>query len=361
MQDYTLLIENAAKAYQAMWEGKSERPICGVVLYDDITPQPEYSVPLLSQQTCNDLTISPKEIVERYDLELQRRTFLGDAYPNINMDCFGPGVVAAFLGAELDNTTGNVWFHPKKELPLNELHFEYTEDNVWFRRIMEIYEAAAEKWNGSVVMGIPDLGGIIDILSTFRPGESLMFDLYDEPEEVERLVGEIHTVWHQYYQKILTLLRQSSPYHTDWSGMLSDKTSYVIQADFTYMIGPDMFNQFVLPELTKTVSVLERTLYHLDGPGEIAHLDSLLSIEELDGVQWIPGAGNPEGFDSYWDNVYNKIQEKGKFIQLGFASIDGMKQLFQRFEPKRIVSPTIWLPKSQEREALQGLRDIGCV
>jgi hypothetical protein len=35
---------------------------------------------------------------------------------------------------------------------------------------------------------------------------------------------------------------------------------------------------------------VERTIYHLDGPGALRHLDRLLAIPELDCAQWIQGA-----------------------------------------------------------------------
>lgn len=356
-----MLVEHAVSTSQAMWENKSERPICSVVLFEDDSSCLQCKEPLLSQANCNDFSISAKEIVNRFDLELRRRTYLGDAFPNINMDCFGPGVVAAFLGAELDNSTGRVWFRPKNQLPISQLHFEYNEDSVWLHRILDIYEAAAEKWKGSVIMGLPDLGGIMDILSTFRPGELLLYDLYDEPEEVTRLINEIHEVWHMYYQKIISILRQASPYHTDWSGLISDTDSYVIQEDFSYMIGPNMFEQFVLPELKSLSARLNRTLYHLDGPGELVHLDQLLKIKELNGIQWVTGDGNSEGADPCWDDVYRRILEHDKFIQLSYVSLESMKELFKRFDSKHFVTQTIWLPESEKMCAIRDLKELGCL
>ena len=52
-----------------------------------------------------------------------------------------------------------------------------------------IYRAAVERWQGSVIIGMTDLGGNLDILSTFRPSEKLLLDLYDAPGEVLRLAG----------------------------------------------------------------------------------------------------------------------------------------------------------------------------
>jgi 5-methyltetrahydrofolate--homocysteine methyltransferase len=86
------------------------------------------------------------------------------------------------------------------------------------------------------------------------------------------------------------------------------------------MISPEMFGEFAKPELEATCARLSRVFYHLDGPGQLPHLDSLLTIENLDGVQWVPGAGNPEC--DQWPEVYGKIHAAGKKIQVVDGDFD---------------------------------------
>jgi hypothetical protein len=35
---------------------------------------------------------------------------------------------------------------------------------------------------------------------------------------------------------------------------------------------------------------MKYSLFHLDGPGALKHLDSLLELDALDGIQWVSGA-----------------------------------------------------------------------
>ena len=76
------------------------------------------------------------------------------------------------------------------------------------------------------------------------------------------------------------------------------------------MIGPRMFDEFARPELEASCKKLDHAFYHLDGVGQLAHLDSLLTIKELKGVQWVPGEGKPQG--EAWPDVYRKIIGAGK-------------------------------------------------
>ena len=88
---------------------------------------------------------------------------------------------------------------------------------------------------------------------------------------------------------------------------------------------PKMFGRFVLPELQATCKRLPRSFYHLDGTGQILHLDQILSIEELDGIQWIHGDGKPDC--SNWPEIYQKVHTAGKRIQIHtgeFNAIDAV-------------------------------------
>ena len=86
-----------------------------------------------------------------------------------------------------------------------------------------------------------------------------------------------------------------------------------------------MFDEFVLPELAESCRKLDRTIYHLDGVGELNHLDSLLTIKELNAIQWVPGAGQP-GRDK-WPEVQKKIIDGGKNIQVAeFYVLDNVSK-----------------------------------
>jgi hypothetical protein len=312
------------RTYGQWWDGTLDRPTISVQILGRDPGRAQPQAPLLSQSTCMDLSISPRDIVDRIDYELSKITYLGDAFPYFNLDCFGPGVAAAFCGAKMDNSTGRVWFFPEKVLPISELHFEYDENNVWLNRVKEICQEAMEHWQGQVLMGMVDMGGILDILSSFRTTENLLMDLYDEPDEVERLVWELHGLWHRFYDDINEVLMPVNPGYCDWSGIYSSSLSYILQSDFCYMISPQMFDKFVKPELDATCKRLPHTIYHLDGMGELPHLDSLLEIKELDCVQWQPGEGKPD--QAHWPEVYQKITNAGKKMQVfhNFESLDAV-------------------------------------
>jgi len=314
------------KNSRAWWEQRLERPLVSVKLKGLDPGRPEPKAPLLTQATALDLSWSPEELIDRIDYELSQYEFLGDAFPCYNFDCFGPGVAAAFMGATPDNTTGSIWFMVPEYKELKDLHFEYDPDNIWLNRVKDIYRAGNKKWKGQVIMGMVDLGGNLDILATFRGTENLLMDLYDEPEEVQRCIWEIEALWMRYYDELNSILEECNPGYTDWARIYSDKRSYVLQSDFCYMISNPMFREFVLPQLELATKRIPNTLYHLDGPGEIKHLEDLCELSTLNAIQWVPGAGNKP--QSQWPEIYRRIADSGKGIQIweGFDCLEAISK-----------------------------------
>ncbi len=97
------------------------------------------------------------------------------------------------------------------------------------------------------------------------------------------------------------------------------------------MVGKAMYDEVFLPGIRRECQFLDRSIYHLDGPGALRHLDSLLEITELDAVQWVFGAGN-EGFNR-WVGVYQRIQKAGKGIQV-ICSFDEIDVIMQTLSPR---------------------------
>ena len=146
--------QHVKATYRKWWRGELDRPIVPVVVQNRDPGRPKPDAPLLDQSNCADLTVPVEALIDRIDYELSTCRFLGDAFPHFNMLCFGPGVVGAFLGGILDNSTGRVWFHPPKNCQIQDIHFRFDPDNVWFRRISQIYAAGMKRWQGQVLMGM---------------------------------------------------------------------------------------------------------------------------------------------------------------------------------------------------------------
>ena len=296
--------------YENWWLKKTRRPLIKAVskngkIYNG-------NIPLLMQNCSHNLSLSACDIIDRLDFELSSLDFHGDAFPYVSFDSFGPGIIAAFVGGEFKNDTGNVWFEFTKHEELKDLHIEFNPKNKWFNRIKDIYYAGMQKWGGNVLLGMVDLGGAFDILSSIRGTENLLYDLYDCPKEVIRVVDEIQQLWYKVFEEYSSILNQDG--FTDWTGIYSASKYHVIQCDFSYMISEKMFQDIIYNNIKEQSNYLSRSTYHLDGAGSLKHLDSILSLDSIQTIQWVPGINSPPA--SEWIELYKHIKDRNKNIHL---------------------------------------------
>lgn len=307
--------EEIQKNYTSWWNGTSARPLIKVTVkkaYAPVRKRPD--TPLLSMKNCHDFSYTAEEIIDALDYELEQTEFLGDAFPFVNLHAFGPSTLAGFCGAQMDNSTGSVWYFPKEKKPLEEIHIQYDPENKWVKRIKSLYLAGYERWGDTVLMSMPDLGGFQDVMASFAGSNELLFALMDEPEEVLRLQGEVYRAFMEAYEDLGGVLRKKNRGWSDWGGIYSEEPSYILQDDFAYMISPRMFEEFALPEIAMAAKKLTNTIYHLDGVGNLNHIEYLLNNPDINAIQWVYGAGQPSA--RHWMEVYDKIYKAGKGIEV---------------------------------------------
>lgn len=296
--------------WQAWWAGELDRPI---LMVDGLVPAPglENIDPFISRFSPQ---VPVDEVLEYYRPYLEAQRWYGDAYPKAWLN-FGAGVVSAFLGSQVNHSTGTTWFEPLPGVEsLEEIRLEYDPHNVWWQRVQHVAVAMVEQLGGQMALGMTDLGGNLDILAGLRGTQKLLVDLVEAPQQVDRLLKEISALWLRYFDELDAILTPSGRGSVCWAPLWAPSRNYMLQSDFSYMISPRMFKRFVLPDLNVMNDSLDYTFYHLDGKGELAHLDMLLAMDQLRGIQWQPGDGAPQADE--WPEVLGKIRAAGKLCQI---------------------------------------------
>jgi len=259
---------------------------------------------------------SPEEIAEENFKDLSEVTCHGDAWPRVWLN-FGPGVAAGFLGARVDPKPETYWFYPGKweGMPLKDIKPEFDPENPWWVAVREITRACVAKFGKDATFGFTDLGGNMDIAASLRDTQNLLMDCLDDPGEVDRICKDVTKCWLKFYDELHAIISPAGRGTTPWAPIWSPGRTYMLQSDFCYMISPEHFERWVLPDLAECCASLDHSFYHLDGKGELPHLDMLLGMDNLDGIQWVPGDGNPPFSAPEWRWLMKRIREAGKLVQ----------------------------------------------
>ena len=271
-------------------------------------------MPPARHPTPADRWLDARDQAELALADLANQEFLGDtmpvAWPNL-----GPEVFAAFYGCPLHfGDYGTSWSEPILHDWAAADRLALAWDDFYMRKLIEMIDALLQIGQGKFIVGMSDWHPGGDCLAALRDPQNLALDVMDHPREIKALLARIEQDYFRVYDFFYRKLRAAVQPISTWTTLVCDGRYYLPSNDFSCMISRQAFDDLFLPGIADECRFLDRSLYHLDGPGALRHLDSLLAIPELDAVQWEPGAGR-QGF-LRWLPVYRKIQAAGKGVQV---------------------------------------------
>lgn len=343
--------EQSQKRFEAWWHGE----VVDRVLLQVTSPKSNAPTSLLRP---------PATLVERWlnvdyrlaalEDQLARTHYAGDAFPYLDTH-IGPGTMSLYLGAIPGLQDHTVWYHrciddiTTAEVPAPD------EGNPLWQFSQKLAREGVERFRGRALVSFPDLIEGLDTISSLVGNDELLYYLLDAPRHVHRFQAKLTDIYFYYYDRLYDVIKDDqggscfSAFHIYGKG----KTSK-LQCDFSAMIGPEMFGEFVVPYLTQQCARLDHSVYHLDGPCCLQHTDLLLGIERLQAIQWTPTCGTELPTHEIWWPLYKKIRAAGKSIMLLGGTPDQAKALVEEFGPEGF---DIALGAASEEEADAIVRD----
>lgn len=333
-EGYKLNMEATKEKFRNYWAHKNTgRPLMCVIArrpeieqYSDGTPVDGgylgqicqgkyYNMPEeLMWKDMEDKYQDPQRIVDRYRFFCETHAFLGESFPNLNVD-FGPGSLAAYLGSEIGFKEDTVWFNKCLDSWDGVPRLAFDPDNKWFKKHLQLVKDCQELAGEDFYVDMPDLMENIDVLASLRGAQDILFDLLDEPEKIGERIQEVTDLYFDYYDRFYDVIKdeEGGNAYTVFQIWGPGRT-VKLQCDFSAMMSPEDFRKYIQPSLKVQSEKADHVLYHLDGPAAIKHMDALMEIDGIDALQWTSGDAGPDGTLPDWDVIYDKAIAAGKSI-----------------------------------------------
>lgn len=346
--------ERVRQRYEAWWTGElRDQPLLKVTA--PLPGRPSASPPPTDPDLLLCYFTDPDEVVPRLLAQVDGTYYAGDAFPAI-FPVAGRlvAIQAAYHGSpyHIMPVANSAWAEPAIHSWEDRAPVGYDPDNWWWLASQRLLDRGAEEAAGRAVVGIPDLQGDGEIAARLRGTAELAIDCVECPGEVRRLIEEINVAWLRYYEECIALIHRWVPGYLDNLGVYSDRPMVTLECDFSCMISSAMFDSIFLPGIARQASWIERTIYHLDGPGAIRHLDSLLALDDLDGIQWQPGAAG--GPMLRWTDLLQRVQEAGKLLVVSCQPWE-VEPLLAQLRPEGLLVSTHCASPAEADALLDGL------
>jgi hypothetical protein len=285
-----------------------------------------------------------EKVIDIFEERLPGLYFGGESIPSFFPN-YGPGIMAAVFGVTPKFQTRTMWF--SRPIPVEEIvsyleNIKLDPNNVWYSRLLQITEYAAKHSQGKYQVSMTDLGGILDILSSFLGPKNIILTMKRRPDIIDTCRAIILEKTLKVYDDLQKIIYKYNDGCNAWLNVWNKNKWYPMQCDFSAMLNPEWFKRFALPDIKTQAAHMDYSIYHLDGPLALPHLDDLLSIPELTGIQWVPGDGREPMGHEKWYPIYKKIQEAGKNIVTTLTP-SRVSPMYRNFDPKGLYGRVIFL------------------
>jgi hypothetical protein len=340
--------EKTRQRMAAFWEREIiDRPV--VQFYLPKPPGERMALP-----PSNHASSAERWLDTQYQVELalamgHNLDFLGDtlpvAWPNL-----GPEIFSAFYGCPIHfGDYGTSWTDPclNDWSHIDQVQFDW--QHPYMKKLHEMTDALLEAGQGKFITGMTDWHAGGDAIAAFRDPQNLALDMIEHLDEVKALLARLEVDYFKLYDIFYEKLRRAGQPITSWTPLVCEGKYYIPSNDFSIMVSQRMFDEVFLPGIQRECQFYERCIYHLDGPGALRHLDSLLAMPELDAVQFVYGAGN-EGIHQ-WIWVYQKIQKARKGVQVN-CRIDEIPLVIENLDRRGLFLNVEGVPDRSSAHAM---------
>ena len=327
--------ENAKKSFIGWWNGTNvSRPLIQVTAPRnepiDELPQPP------PPASIEDQWLNAKLRMDIFEYQASRTFYGGDAVPYFDPQ-LGPGTMALYLGSPPTFMPETIWYGKVYGDITTAYLPVFDEDNEYWQWTLRTVKEAKARFNGKALVSFPDLIEHVDILASLVGTQELLVYMVDCPNHVHRFLERLTELYFEYYDRLYEIIEDEdggSCFSAFW--IWGPGRTAKLQCDYSAMISPPMFREFVQPYLREQCRRLDYSVYHLDGPDAVVHLEALLEIEELKAIQWTPGAGHAGVGDRTWWPLFHRIIDGGKSLMAHGVHPCEIEPLVEEFGTKRL-------------------------
>jgi len=189
-----------------------------------------------------------EEVITDFELRVQNLTFGGEAIPSFN-PYYGAGIMAAVFGVTPEFKTRTMWFSkPTSPNDIVELleDVKLNANNTWYSRLLRVTEYAAKHSKNNYQVSMTDLGGILDVLSSFLGPREIILTMKRRPDIIDTCRAILLEKTLQVYDDLQNIISKYNDGCNSWMNVWSKKRWYPIQCDFSAFLSPDWFKKLKL-------------------------------------------------------------------------------------------------------------------
>lgn len=315
--------------FAAFWQGELVDRVCLAVT----APKAE-RIPEPQAESDAQFHTDPEFQVLRWNAHFANTYYGGEALPM----AWAPGqLLYGAYGGKGSFASGTVWVDPTLTDGQQWADYRFDPANPFIGYTLAITRALAADAPGKYLAASPGIFGPMDAMCLIRGMCDFLMEL--ALPECEAPLRHAHRECMAGFEHITEAVDRATGLSGGTVGcfhLWAPRRISSWSADWIYNIGPRQFERWALPEMQTLSRLLEYSFYHLDGFRAVRHLDRMLAIPELGGIQFTSGAGHTTAEAL---PVYQQLQRGGK-VQWIPCRYDEVEVLLRELDPRGLLIET---------------------
>lgn len=347
----------ARQRMTAWWEGKKTDRALARIQVPKKHVRPAYDTRLPQKFA------DPDTVFRNLELLLTSTYWAGEAFP-VHQVYLGAMFMCTYFGCEPKFHKGGAWYSSPFTCWEDIADLDFDPQNRWYRFVSDLTAQSARRAQGRYLTSVSGISASFDLFVELCGAEETLVAMSEKPAEVKRVRDRIIEWGKQTYDERYGLVAPFQEGSIDGMGIWAPGRVRYVQCDLCAMISPQMFDDLVLPEIRAFTEHVDYGIYHLDGEEQVRHLNSLLTLDALKVIQYVPSAAKPsaEGFHRdpmEWIDVFRRIQDAGKKLWISCPP-QRIRPLFEKISPEGVFLWVVGCKDEQETDnVLRELDRIG--
>ena len=300
---------NAQKRWDAFWAlDATDRPCISV-----LAPRTEgRKIQLPELKSIEDKWMDPEYQLAKVLQYVEGNYLGGEAVPRAGHLMAG---TAAGCDGYLHFHEGGISIRPSMTSIDESLNWHPGPRDSWRPRLEAIWNRLLDEAPGRFIVSPPLQFQHIDLLNMLRGNAETMLDMAMSPEQVKARLREMRgpAAENEDYFNELVHARQGDVGHVAWTGVWGRQSFIGAQADAAACVSPEMFEEFVLPELDVLAERYGQLHYHTCGYKQ--HLEMCLSRPYMKVIQYSPSPKEPGNGPAHLE-FYRRVQKAGRRLDI---------------------------------------------
>ncbi len=191
----------------------------------------------------------------------------------------------AMLGIQVQVGNESIWAKEGGFDYQNIDKLDLSKDNPWRRKYLEFVAALQDRYGDRYPVGQPILRGTSDMVAALRGSQQMIFDLYDRPEEYQRLAGVCTGFFIELVRDQLAITRPlRGGYEVEQFTLWAPGGIVRMQEDASALFSPDLYVKYLRGEDQRVASSFPYNVIHLHS-SSLLLLDRIVEVEALKCIQ----------------------------------------------------------------------------